>query len=52
MGYMKNLAIELENMGIDADLVNLDILFEYMAAYRQKTGKPLDILKAAREVYK
>jgi len=49
---MKNLAVELERIGINADLVDLNILYEYMAAYRQQHSRRIGMLQAAKRVYK
>lgn len=51
MSHMKNLAIELEDAGIDYREVDLEDVEAFMDAYRDKTGHSMTTIRAIKEMY-
>jgi hypothetical protein len=48
---MSNLAIEIENAGIDYRIVDLEDVEALRMAYQEKTGHPMTIIDAVMELY-
>jgi hypothetical protein len=51
MSRMKDLAIQIDEAGIDYRLVDLADVEALQAAYHQKTGQVASFIEAARELY-
>jgi len=53
MSYMKNLAIEIEALGLDIDMdeVHLGTVQFYQEEYERKTGMEIGVVDAIREIY-
>jgi hypothetical protein len=51
MAYMKNLAIELQNAGIDYDLVNIEKVNHFQEDFHHHTGRKLSTSKAILMMY-
>ena len=51
MSRMKDLAIEIDEAGIDYRLIDLDLVVSYREAYREKTGQDMKLIEAIREIY-
>ena len=51
MPHMKNLAIEIDEAGIDYNLIDLDDVEAFMEAYQDKTGQSMTTIQAIREMY-
>ena len=51
MSRMKNLAIEIDEAGIDYRLVDLEDVEAFMDAYREKTGHTMTTIQAIKEMY-
>ena len=52
MSRMKDLYIDVHNMGIDPDKIDLEDVEAFMEAYRYKTGHQMTVLRAIGEMYK
>ena len=51
MGYMKDLAIECMNHGIDYTIVNLEDVEALIMAYKDKTGHEMTWIEGIIEIY-
>ena len=51
MSYMKDLAVEIDEAGIDYREVDLDTVVAYSQACREKTGQDMKLIEAIREIY-
>jgi len=51
MSQMSQLAVEIDEAGIDYSQVDLDTVVAYRDAYKQKTGQDMGLLEAIRELY-
>jgi hypothetical protein len=51
MGYMKQLSIEIEALGIDPEEVHLGAVQMYQERYENATGKEISVVDAIREMY-
>lgn len=51
MSKMKDLAIEIENAGIDYRLVDLEDVEAFREAYHEKTGHTMTMIEAMKEMY-
>ena len=51
MSRMKDLAVEIDEAGINWNRVDLNIAVAYSKAYKQKTGQDMKLIDAIRELY-
>ena len=51
MSRMKDLAVEIDEAGVDYSRVDLDTVVAYREAYREKTGQDMKLIEAIREIY-
>ena len=51
MSRMKDLAIKIDEAGIDYSKVDLGLVVDYQKAYREKTGQDMKLIEAIREIY-
>lgn len=51
MSHMKNLAIEIDEAGIDYRLVDLEDVEALQEAYQGKTGHIMTLIEAIKELY-
>ena len=51
MSYMKDLAIEINEAGIDYRKVDINTVVAYREAYQDKTGQDMRLIDAIREIY-
>ncbi len=51
MSRMNDLAVEIDEAGIDYSEVDLDIAVVYREAYNEKTGQDMGLIDAIREIY-
>lgn len=51
MSRMKDLAIEIDEAGIDYRLIDLEDVEAFMEAYQDKTGHEMSMIQAIKEMY-
>lgn len=51
MSRMNDLAIEIDEAGIDYNLIDLEDVEAFMEAYRDKTGHKMSMIQAIKEMY-
>lgn len=51
MGHMKDLYIQIRNMGINPEIVDLEKVQDYQALYWQETGGILSTVEAIEHMY-
>lgn len=51
MSRMKDLAVEIDEAGIDYRLIDLEDVEAFIEAYRDKTGHSMSMIQAIKEMY-